>query len=223
MTIRKGEPWGRQVPRPEHVRVVSTDAELAAATAVDGDPILIVGGDIRRSVGGTGAGGEAAVPVTGAAVLEIPIDLLTVTPDDGITRRAAAHVVVGGGSGALPARFTQLLTRRPLTGRGELLIVGNADRIGDADLFPRGHPNDGRFDVLTVAAAMPWRARRAANARMRTGTHLPHPHLTVSRAASAEWRWDTRRRLSIDGVAHGSTAALAVTITPDAATVLIAP
>lgn len=221
VTIRKGEPWGRQVPRPDAVRVVATDAALAAATAVDGDPVLVIGGDIRRGVGGRTA--AAAAPPAGAAVLEVPIDLLAVTIGDGATngattRRAAAHVTVGGDGGAV----ARLLTGGPLRGTGELMVVGNADHIGDADVFPRGHPNDGRFDVLVASAAMRWRARRAANARMRTGTHLPHPQLSVSRASHAEWRFGRPRRVTIDGVPDGETDRLAVTVLPDAATILIA-
>lgn len=219
MTIRKGQPWGRQVPRPTAVRVVESDAMLAAASTVEGDPILLLGGDLFRSVGGRPSS-RAATP--GATVLEIPIDLLAVTIGDGPTHRAAGHVVVGrAGGGRLARLATGLVTGQPLTGAGELMFVGNADRIGNAAMFPRGHPNDGRFDVLVVSAEMRWRARRAANRRMLTGTHLPHPHLSTSRASAAEWQFGSPRQVTIDGIPRGRADRVAVSVLADATTVLV--
>ena len=57
------------------------------------------------------------------------------------------------------------------------------DVLGDRahDVAPRAHPNDGRFDVVEVSAAMPARARLQAWRRLATGTHVPHPDITTRR------------------------------------------
>lgn len=214
MTIRKGEPWGRRVARPGSVRVAATDAELAALVGVDGAPVLVVGGDLARSLGAPGGG---AVPGAGEPVLKVPIDLLDVTLD-GRRLQAVAHVVVG----ELPGRLIRRVLGGPLPPRGEVMFVANTDHVGGADLLPRAHPNDGRFDVLVVDPAMPWRARRAANRRAVSGTHLPHPQLSVSRAAAADWSLAARRHVAVDGVASGQASTVTVRVDADAATILVA-
>src|SRR3546814_18870326 len=51
----------------------------------------------------------------------------------------------------------------------------NAQYRGKWDVAPRGHPNDGRLDVLD--ADLPLDERLQVRGRLKTGTHLPHPRI----------------------------------------------
>ena len=75
----------------------------------------------------------------------------------------------------------------------------NAEYVGTADVAPRGHPNDGRLDVLHVAAQMTLRERWAARNRLPTGTHVPHPRLALR--SVTEWTATPPRgaRVHVDG------------------------
>ena len=96
----------------------------------------------------------------------------------------------------------------------------NVDRLGRWDAAPRAHPNDGRADVVEVAADMGLRARWQARSRLSSGTHLPHPQLTNRRITDETWTFDRPRRLWVDGVKRGTVRSLRVAVEPDAATVL---
>ncbi|MCU1345277.1 MAG: hypothetical protein JWL70_1543 [Acidimicrobiia bacterium] len=75
--------------------------------------------------------------------------------------------------------FVAHLVARKTWWRGEVVAVMNAQFIGAWDVAPRGHPNDGRLDVVHVDAAMSRRARWQARGRLSTGTYLPHPQIAT--------------------------------------------
>lgn len=199
MTIRPGEPWGEVVdrPAPRASTVAADDAAAAAviagAATVD---VVITGGDFVRTVGRASSG---------EAVRRYPVDVLRVDAD-GRPWTALAHVVVR--------------RRGPLGWWwGPLRAVMNVGTMGPWDVAPRAHPNDGRLDVVEVDAAMSVRARRQARRRLRTGTHIPHPAISMKRPTSVSWRFDEPLGLWIDGVAQGRVRALDVRVDPDAAVV----
>ena len=59
----------------------------------------------------------------------------------------------------------------------------NAQFVGEWDVAPRGHPNDGRLDVVSIDRVMPKRQRWSAWRRLPRGEHIPHPMITVASAA----------------------------------------
>lgn len=205
MTIRRGEPWGERVPSPELLRVAPTDRDArnwVLARRADGravEPLGLGGGDLARTFGG-GQPGRFPGEVTRA-----PVDLLRIEVE-GSTTWAVAHVVA-----------------RRSWWCGEVFFAMNAQyltpREQSYDVAPRSHPNDGRVDVLRVAAAMPLRARRQALQRARTGTHLPHPQLTTAQASSFTATFDRPLVVWVDGVRWTTAATLTVTVEPDALTV----
>ena len=87
MTVRPGDSWGRIVSRPDALRTVNDDAELAAAlTDGSGLPTAVLHGDLARTLGTT-------MPNTNGEIGEFTVDLVQVVLDDGIERVACAHVV----------------------------------------------------------------------------------------------------------------------------------
>lgn len=198
MTIRPGEPWGEVVEPPAGLVVAADDGTLARLLDLAaGDPVLVTGGDLLRTIGGPSRDGQRR---------RYPLDLLRVELDGAPAVSAVAHVVV-----RRPGRLGWW--------RGPLWMAANVSHLGPWDVAPRAHPNDGRLDVVVVAGTMSVRTRRQARRRLRTGSHLPHPDITVTRAATATWRPGRGAVVIIDGGRPQRADAVTVTVDPDAALV----
>ena len=201
MTIRRGEPWGEVAQPDPALRVAPTDRharEWVVAQlekGVEPKPVGLGGGDLARTVGG-GAPGRF-----NGTVMTAPVDLLRVDAG-GRTTWAVAHVVA-----------------RRSWWSGEVLLAMNAQFLDGYDVAPRSHPNDGKVDVVRVAAAMPVRSRLQARTRARTGTHVPHPQLTVTQSTSYEATFARPLVLWVDGVRWGTADTLRITVEPDALTI----
>jgi YegS C-terminal NAD kinase beta sandwich-like domain len=200
VTIGPGKEWGRIVTRPADVHVAATDAEIVRLLHDEAaGPVMVTGGDLARTLG-------TSPPGDRETVLELPVDLLEVATDRGAAV-ACAHVVVR--------------SSWPRGGwwRGPVIAVMNAEFLGDWDVAPRGHPNDGRVEVVE-AHDLSWRDRLAARRRLPHGTHVPHPRITVRPLRTASWEFSRGRVVSIDGAAPFPTRSLSVRVLPDAAIVL---
>ena len=202
MTIKPGASWGRQVAPPDGLIVVDGDAALVAALARSGGhPIAVGSGDLARTLGVTSQGGRTTVN-------EVPIDLVEVRLDDASEPlMACAHVVA----------------RSPWTRghwwRGPVLGVMNAEFIGDWDVAPRGHPNDGRAEIFEVDSSLSTRDRLAARRRLPTGTHVPHPQVVTRSVRHAAWTFPQPLVVIVDGRRAGRASSLAIRVVPDAAVV----
>jgi hypothetical protein len=203
MTIRKGEPWGEPAECPSDVKVVSTDRDLRdwviwhRARDQPIGPIGVSGGDMARTCGG-GAGGTSRLSV------KVEVDAMRITLDDGAPTWGVAHVVV----------------RRDWW-RSDVVMVMNAQYYGPYDVAPRSHPNDGKFDVVRIDAAMPLRERLQARQRARTGTHLPHPHIGSRSLADVDLVFERPMVVWIDGVRCGAATRVQVSAEPDAYTAYV--
>lgn len=202
MTIRKGSPWGTAAPLPEGAPIVDSDSELAAWwVAHHGEPTPLVvgltGGDLHRALGAPNSD-----RMHGSDAWSFPLDLMAITLD-GQQRWGAAHVHVG----------SRVLFRGPTA------IVMNAASIGDSNLGPRAHPNDGLLDITTGRLGL-W-DRRHARSRMGHGAHLPHPGLTARRVP--RWELDSPRPLPVrvDGHNLGRGRHIVVEVIPDAVVVVV--
>lgn len=206
MTISPGAPWGRSVARPVDLVTVPDDPSLAAALADrDGPPVSVAAGDLARTLGVASRGptGEGR-----GMVHELPIDLLEVRLDDRHEPlTACAHVIA----------------RSPWTRghwwRGPIVAVMNAEFVGEWDVAPRGHPNDGRAEVVEVDPAMSMRQRGAARRRLGSATHVPHPRIATRSVRSSRWTFPYPLVVLVDGRAVGRSGSLSVEVRPDAAIV----
>lgn len=197
MTIRKGEPWGIEVDRPSGLRIAHSDAELATWVADDPDAAYGVDrGDLHRTIGA-----PSTDPGIRARMHRLPIDVLDVVTDRS-QHLAVAHVVLRRG-----------------WWWGPLSFVGNVGQLGSWNLAPRAHPNDGRFDVVAVDASMRVRDRWEARSRLPTGTHVPHPAISMRTATEWSWADPDAIHVRIDGVDIGRRTAVRITIRPDATAV----
>ncbi len=205
MTIRKGEPWGT-LRVPDHGLVVAESDARVAELAGSHTVIALAGGDLMRTLGGTGDrarfGGEDPIP-------HLPVDLIHVVADDERTATFIAHLVARGS-----------------WWRGEVRAIMNAQflRVGRRevwDVAPRSHPNDGRVDIVTATDRLGVQQRWMARSRLRLGTHVPHPDITVRQVAEVTLELPSSTPLWLDGVRWGSARQLVITVEPDAFTVCV--
>ena len=208
VTIRPGEPWGDVGPVPAGLVTVHSDAELRdvveRARRLDAPlpPVGVAGGDLMRAVGGTGETHRFDTG-DGVDVARLPVDIVRVE------------------AGGEVAWFVAQLIARRSWWRGELVAAMNAQYRGVYDIAPRAHPNDGRADVVRVAAAMSvgdrWKARR----RLPQGTHVPHPAITTRPASTIEITFERPLDVWLDGMRWRRCTALRLTVEPDALTVCV--
>ncbi len=202
MTIRKGEPWGEPAVCPVELRVVSTDRDLREWVVwhrTRGEAIGeigVAGGDLARTCGGASQAHPSSARVT--------LDAIRVTLDDRQPTWGVAHVV---------ARRGWL--------RDEVAMIMNAQFYGAYDIAPRSHPNDGKLDLMRVDSAMEWRERMQARQRARTGTHVPHRHLSSKSSTAFDLHFDRPMVVWIDGVRCGTAHRLQVSVEPDAFTAYV--
>jgi hypothetical protein len=203
VTIRKGEPWGHHGALPDDGVVVRSDAEARAVVrAAHGEgrtvpPLGLLGGDLCRTLGGLGDLGR----LRSEAAMTFPVDLV--------------HVEVDGRPDVVVAH----LVARRRWWRGRAVVVMNAQWLGEWDLGPRSHPDDGLVDVTDgrLSATDRWTARR----RARTGSHLPHPGLRTARTAALSLDFSPALDIRLDGVLVGRAHHVDVRVEPDALTVVV--
>jgi hypothetical protein len=198
VTIRKGEAWGEPGPLPPHGVVVRSDQEARAIVTAARranepvPPLGLLGGDLCRTLGGLGDEGRLR---SGDAV-RMPVDLGAVLLD-GRLHWFVAHLVARRG-----------------WWHGRVVAAMNAQFLGPWDVTPRGHPNDGRLDVLD--ADLPFDERLQVRSRLRAGTHLPHPRIEERHVAAIQVDLDRPTPVRLDGDLIGRASSLALRVEPDA-------
>ncbi len=214
MTIRRGEDWGRVGRPPVDLPWFDDDDTAAEAYRRGERAIGVRGGDLARTLGVRQGGTTDVTPTSNetAESVSFPIDVIELSCSDGRRTVALAHVVVR--------------SRRWGWWRGPVTVLMNAQYIGRWDVAPRGHPNDGRVDLLEVEPTMSIRQRLLAGRRLPIGSHVPHP-LVRSRSVTrttfvvpASARVDVDGRRWIDG-SSTIEATIAAEIVPDALEVWI--
>lgn len=197
--IAKGEPWGAPGELPEDGVLVRSDAE---ATAVlercrrERRPLPalgLLGGDLCRTLGG-------GVPGPELQGVRFTVDLGEVLLD-GRVHLFVAHLVARN----------RLWTRS--------FVAMNAQYLGQWNLGPRAHPNDGLLD--TYDAHLPTSQLLTVRARLHHGAHLPHPGIRERRTAALQVALERPLPVRLDGVAAGKASVISVRVEADALTVVI--
>lgn len=207
MAVERRADWGRPGTPPADLPWFADDASAAgwiAARRDDRAPAIEVGlcgGDMVATLG------------RGTTAVCYQLDVLQVlieTPTGTYTTVAVSHVVE-----RRPRRsIIGCLSANVVARAPALRYVMNAEFVGPLDVAPRGHPNDGRFEIVDFAATMPARQRRQAVARMGRGDHLPHPDISVGRETEATWK--PRGIVHIDGRPVPEVVSISIRIVPDA-------
>jgi hypothetical protein len=200
VTIRKGEDWGVVGPRPDATIVVATDAQARAIVEParranrEIPPLYLRGGDLARTVG-------AGPGVVRDETRLLPCDLGAAMLD-----------------GRLFWFVSSLVAGEPLR-RGRSFVAMNAAWLGELNIAPKAHPNDGLLDTLDMTMSLT--QGRQARKRARLGDHLPHPSITTLRAAAVQVELARPLPVRLDGEVIGSFRNISVRAEPDALTVVI--
>ena len=202
MTIKKGEAWGWAEPLPPDGVVVRSDAEARAVLEEarrQGAPfpvLGVLGGDLGRTLAAPGDEARLRSP----DAMTFPVDLGQVLVD-GRLHLFVAHLV---------ARNRWWTTA---------VVAMNAQWLGDWNLGPKGHPNDGRLDVFESSLRLGDLAK--VRRRLPTGTHLPHPRISSTRVAAVTFELERPLPVRLDGEVVDEGRTLAVRLEPDAVRVVI--
>jgi hypothetical protein len=214
--IRPGEEWGTPTAAGPDLEVTGSDADLAAAVA--GRPGALVRfrpDDSSDLAGAVGLRAEVALGV------EVPLDVLRL----GDGRTAVNMLVAGTAPDALRRFFRRFAVNVRVDGRpvfhgpctSVVIAVGQFRR--GLDLVPRGHPGDGRAELQIYA--VPGRERRALQARLASGTHVPHPKITQRTGTRMAVSFDRKVPLELDGRPVDPTDDLTVDVLPNAYRLLL--
>jgi len=203
VTIEKHQAWGAPGPLPDDGVLIAGDADARALVEQHRraetpiPPLGLLGGDLCRTVGGRGDEARLRSP----AAVTLPVDLGSVLVD-GRHHWFVAHLVA-----------------RRSWWRGRVVAVMNTQWIGRWDVAPKSHPNDGLLDVLDADLGLDDRFK--VRSRLKTGTHVPHPGIAVSRVAALQLEFDRPTPVWLDGERVGTARTLSIRIEADALTCVV--
>lgn len=203
MTIEKGQPWGAPGSLPEGAPLARSDeglralVEQARRAGAPLMPVGLLGGDLHRTLGGTG---NDEPRLRSADAMTFPIDIGEVLVD-GVIHRFVAHLIARNRS------WTRTW------------VACNAQWYERLNLAPRAHPNDGLLDVLDARLSVTELLKVARRARL--GAHLPHPGIRQERTAATQVSFDRPRDVILDGTWVARARHLSVRVEPDAISVVI--
>jgi diacylglycerol kinase family enzyme len=203
VALERGQDWGERGPLPADGVVVRADAEArhvveqARRRGVEPPALGLIGGDLAATLGATGD--EAR-----------------------LHREDATRVRVDLGSALLDGHlhwFVAHLVARRTWWRGRVLAAMNADAVGPLRVAPRAHPGDGLLDVVDGDPRLS--DRFEARRRLRSGDHLPHPDISVSRVSAVQLDFDPPLRVWLDGEPMGPVHTASLRVEPAALLVVV--
>jgi diacylglycerol kinase family enzyme len=175
------------------------------------------GGHERRIDLATAGPGDAAGPLTFAAMAGIGLDAQVVAATPRLLKRRAGWLAYAvAGAAHLPGPGVWFTVRlddgEPLARRARCVVVGNAGLLpGGFALLPRARLDDGVLDVGILAPAGAGGWLRVAH-RVLTGSVRDGPHLETHQASRIEIRADTRLPREVDGEVIAPGRSLTVTL-----------
>lgn len=200
MTIEKGKEWGTPISVPEHVQSVRSDAELAEQP--QNATCAVTAGDMWTTLG------EPQQRHVGDAATLVLIDAMEIT----VVSSSGSHVLTSASN----IQIGKLLGFPRTRPHQRFVCITNCGMVKRANMAPRAHPNDGVFDIVTFTELMSLKQRFMSARRLRFGTHVPHPNISVQRNSMFHTdRSHDRETLRIDGVLIRDWNSISVRILPD--------
>ena len=201
MNVERGHDWGGSGPVPDDAVVVGSDAEVsdlvteARRSGRDLPVVVLAGGDLCRTLGGTG------VARPGGSGTRLTVDLGAALLD-GKIYWFCAHLVV-----------------RPQFRPGRWWVVANAAHHGRWNLAPRAHPGDGLLDILDAdLSGLAWVAARR---RLPRGDHVPHPGIRYNRVPAVQHSFSRSVPVRLDGQSIGRFREFSVRVEAEALQVVV--
>jgi len=207
MTIKKNTEWGQEVAQCPPHQCVGSDHEMGThLNNRSGNFFALTGGSLFETLGRPNA------PVVGGVAHCLPCDTISVS------------IVARGIQIKLTAVNDVSIRNSWLRGgwlRGPVLVVTNTGMRRGRQIATRAHPNDGHLDVVSVST-MNMRQRIIGWSKAKSGNHVPHPKILISRTTHLDLAVSAKQLIVIDGRRHNHVSRVTLTIAPDTAHVLIA-
>ncbi len=210
--ITKGQPWGSATCLPPDAPIAYSNQQLreivepvlreaSARVTATAAPLTVgvAGGDIWSAVGAPSNSRERFRRGTTHGAV---IDAICVQTDTD-QYWCCAHVVA-----------------RRSWWRGHIVAIMNSEWLRRWRVAPAAHPGDGYLRVVEATPQYRITQRLLARRRLRTGDHLPHPHLSSKRVTQASFEFDKPTSLWLDGTNVGKARALAVEVMPAAVQII---
>ncbi len=236
--IRPGEEWGHPSHAVPDLEVVGGDLELASVVAQR--PGVLVrfrpdaGSDLAGAVGlrndlalqgnDLARGIEVSLDLLRLRDVDPPLDVPSVNMP--VVNMPAVNMIVIGSPPDTAGRFVRRFAAnvrvddKPVFhGPCTTVVIATGQFRRGLDVIPRGHPGDGRAEVQIYA--VPGRERRQLRARLATGTHVPHPHITQRSGARVVVSIDRRVPIEVDGRPLGRVDHVGVDVVPNAYRLLL--
>jgi hypothetical protein len=214
VTIRPGEEWGAPGALAADAPVAEDDraarAHLQRRLEEVGGEIArpgafgelgLLGGDLHRTLGSPA---HDVGDLRAGRGTRYPVDL-------GLVQVGDRHLVFLSHLVAHPRAQLRWWSQRTVS-------IVNGSYVGELDLGPRAHPNDGRLDLTD--GRLPLGQRRQGRRRARSGSHVPHPDLTTRRITHVEVHHDRPMHLWLDGEQVGTATDFDIRCLPDALVVV---
>ena len=190
--------WQFETPKASTLKVATTDSELIALYESGERLIGLQGGDLYKSLGGSGVAGLEA---DGVNTVGLKLDLGQLVVDE---------------SSYLFASYCKLL--KPMKPWSTIWII-NSPIIGQRRISPKSHPGDGWLDV--VEFSLSFRQSLKAYKRSSTGDHLPHPQIKTSKKRTFMVNSNRKSKIVIDGKKIGFGKEVSISIIPHAIGVVL--
>jgi YegS C-terminal NAD kinase beta sandwich-like domain len=201
MSIAKGTTWGVAQEFLPGTPIANSNIELRRLVMAGESLIGLTGGDLFRTIGGATAGDRIHRNDPDNLPMHLPVDLIEVQLDESKNEQFVSHLV-----------GHDRLWRT-------IVAAMNVDFWRRYQLGPRAHPGDGVVDVYS-ALVSPAELLKIAP-RAKTGTHVPHPAISLLRSAQPDLTLRRRVSFRADDEPIGRAMRLQFRVIPDAVTVVV--
>jgi hypothetical protein len=208
---------------PEAV-VRGSDASLATAAVCSPGALFGFEPDSTSDVANALGLASSATPA-GTGGTEVVLDMMCVVCSGGLAVSAVNAVVIGAAPRA--TRWTtgtlnfeiSVDAAAPIRIAATGVIIASGQYSGGDDVNPRSHPGDGKLEAHAYSLR---RSERAGmRARLRTGSHVPHPRITQRSGALFRVATDTPVAVAVDGVTYPTSRDVEVSVSPGALRLLV--
>jgi hypothetical protein len=201
MSIAKGSSWGVAQEFPAGAPIASSNRELRRLVLAGETIIGLTGGELFRTVGGPSAPDRIVRNDPDNLPMHLPVDLIEVQLDETRSERFVTHL------------FGHDRLWRTL------VAAMNCDFWRRYQLGPRAHPGDGVIDVYSADLSPADLVKVVPRAK--TGTHVPHPSISLLRSPAPDLTLTRRIQLEADDAPIGSAQHLQFEVLADAITIVV--
>ncbi|MBT96131.1 MAG: hypothetical protein CL431_09195 [Acidimicrobiaceae bacterium] len=98
-------------------------------------------------------------------------------------------------------------------------FIVNSPVIRNRRISPKGHPGDGKFEMIEFSMSL--QQSMIAYRRSKSGDHVPHPDIKISRKSNCKIKFKKKQRVSVDGKTVKFSRDFSMSVIPHAICVVL--